>query len=778
VSVADPDGDAIASLTADLSQFPAAASFSKAADNKSGTVSWTTGFSDGRAAAYVATFTAQNTRTGTATGSVTVSDADRAPVVIVTPPSQTVQEGQTASIGVSVADPDGDAITSLTADLSQFPAAASFSKAADNKSGTVSWTPGFSDGRVAAYVATFTAQNARTGTATGSVTVTNVDRAPVVTVTPPSQTVAEGQTASMAITATDPDGDAISSLDADLSGFPASAVFSKAQDNKSATITWPTGFADGRVAPYVATITAKNALTGSASGSVTVPNADRQPIVTVVTPSVIVEETHTVTLTVLVSDPDGDAITTLDALTTGFPAGTSFTRNLDNTVGTFTWTPGFDDGRQAPYVVTFRAANDLVGTATGAITVSTVDRAPVVAVTAPPSVSAGQTVTFQVGVSDPDGDAISTLVPDLSGLPSGANTAFIANGTNTVATLTWTPTAQDVRPTAYLVTFRAVNALIGSATAAVTVTRPDHAPVVTLPAPYVFGASNTPLVVNASAYDPDGDPITSMKVDLGGLPAGNNAVFVPNPGNLGGTLLWTPGYADARQAPYLIKFTAANGLSGSETATVSVAPVDGPPVVTLTPASLTVAPGRAATIGVSVADPNGDAIDLLRADFAGLPSANNAVFIKNATNNGGTLTWTPTVQDVRSTPYTVPIMASNSLFGTASASITVASVDGPPAATVTAVAIPKAIALKQISPNPFRISIQFAIDLPQAERVDWSMIGPDGRRLFAETRHYGAGRHVWEWDGRTALGSRAAPGIYFLVARTGGVQFTRRVVKI
>jgi len=45
--------------------------------------------------------------------------------------------------------------------------------------------------------------------------------------------------------------------------------------------------------------------------------------------------------TVTASDPDGNAITSLNA--SGLPAGASFTPNASNTSGTFQWTPGTGD---------------------------------------------------------------------------------------------------------------------------------------------------------------------------------------------------------------------------------------------------------------------------------------------------------------------------------------------------------------------------------------------------------------------------------------------------
>ena len=51
----------------------------------------------------------------------------------------------------------------------------------------------------------------------------------------------------------------------------------------------------------------------------------------------------------------------------------------------------------------------------------------------------GELVTLTVTASDPDGDAITSLSADLSGLPGGNNAVFTSNADHAGGTLTWTP---------------------------------------------------------------------------------------------------------------------------------------------------------------------------------------------------------------------------------------------------------------------------------------------------------------------------------------------------
>jgi hypothetical protein len=79
----------------------------------------------------------------------------------------------------------------------------------------------------------------------------------------------------------------------------------------------------------------------------------------------------------------------------------------------------------------------------------------------------GATVEFDVGASDPDGDAIESLTADLSGLPPGNDAVFTLTSPSTAGTFTWTPTANDSGN--FAVTFTATNYLPASRTTLIRV---------------------------------------------------------------------------------------------------------------------------------------------------------------------------------------------------------------------------------------------------------------------------------------------------------------------
>src|SRR5205823_146969 len=147
--------------------------------------------------------------------------ADQAPLVFA-PASVSIPEGSPLTVTIQAADADGQPIASLAADLTGLPPVqnAVFTVGPADTTGTLSWTPGYGD--AGTYTVTFTAVNALSGSAGAALTVTNVDRAPVVTA-PATATVAEGTPSTLAVHAADPDGDAITSLTADLSALPSGA---------------------------------------------------------------------------------------------------------------------------------------------------------------------------------------------------------------------------------------------------------------------------------------------------------------------------------------------------------------------------------------------------------------------------------------------------------------------------------------------------------------------------------------------------------------------------
>jgi parallel beta-helix repeat protein len=680
VRAADPDRDPISSLTADLSALPAGndAVFTVGAGDSTGTLTWTPTYHD--AGSYSITFTAANALSRSRATTIAVANVDRAPAVAA-PAATSVAEASSVTIAVHASDVDGEPITSLTANLSGLPAGndAVFTAGPGDSTGALTWTPTYRD--AGSHSITFSAANALSASAATTILVTNVDRAPALAA-PVAVGAAEASPVTVTVHASDVDGEPITSLTANLSGLPPgnNAVFTVGAADSTGTLSWTPGYDDAGA--YSVTFTAANALSASATTAISVANVDRAPAVAA--PAATVAEASALTLTVHAADPDGQPVTSLGADLSALPAGNDavFTPDPGDTTGTLTWTPTYQDA--GSYAITFTAANALSGSATTAIVVANVDRAPAVVAPAALSAAEGTSVTVTVRASDVDGEPIASLTADLSGLPAGNHAVFTVGAGDSTGTLVWTPGYDDAGT--YSVTFTAANALSASATTAISVANVDRAPAVAAPAATVAEASALTLTVHAA--DPDGQPIASLGADLSSLPAGNDAVFTPDPGDTTGTLTWTPTYHDA--GSYAITFTAANALSGSATTEIVVANVDRAPTVAA-PATASVAETGTVTVTVHASDVDWEPIASLTADLSGFPAGHGAVFTAGPGDSAGTLTWTPTYRDAGS--YTVTFTAANALPGSATTTISVANVDRAPA-----IAAPAAVPAAEASP--------------------------------------------------------------------------------
>ena len=156
--------------------------------------------------------------------------------------------------------------------------------------------------------------------------------------------------------------------------------------------------------------------------------ADRPPILGTLTDK-MVPENSALSFAVTATDPDGDAITI--TATNGDGSALS-TIGATFTSGTFSWTPNYS--QSGVYSIKFTASDGTLTTSgTMSISVTNVDRPPVIATIAPITVSPGTPVTLTVSVSDPDG---TTPVLGYTGLLP-VNATF----NSSTGAFAWTPLA-------------------------------------------------------------------------------------------------------------------------------------------------------------------------------------------------------------------------------------------------------------------------------------------------------------------------------------------------
>jgi PKD repeat protein len=225
--------------------------------------------------------------------------------------------------------------------------------------------------------------------------------------------VAVGQTCSFSVSATDADGD---SLAYSAAALPAGASFNAS----TRTFTWaPSGTQTGT---HTVTFAASDGTASdSAQVTITVTQPNRVPVLAGIGGK-SVNEGQSLSFTLSATDADGNALT---YSASGLPAGASF----NTSTRTFAWTPGYTQAGM--YSVAFAVTDGaLSDSETITIAVYNINRAPVLAATGTRTVILGQTLSFTITASDPDGDA---LVYSVGKLPSGASFNAASR------TFTWRP---------------------------------------------------------------------------------------------------------------------------------------------------------------------------------------------------------------------------------------------------------------------------------------------------------------------------------------------------
>ncbi|TMQ57334.1 MAG: PKD domain-containing protein, partial [Candidatus Eisenbacteria bacterium] len=451
---------------------------------------------------------------------------------------------------------------------------------------------------------------------------------------------------------------------------------------------------------------------------------------------------------------------------------------------------------------------------------SCADRAPAVTAPATATVQAGSLLTVSVTASDPDGEAITSLTADLTGLPAGNDAQFSSPSPHTSGSLTWTPAGGNARPAPYNVTFTAANALSGSATTAITVVPPNQNPTAVLTISPSTG--NAPLFDTADASgssDSDGS-VVSYRFDFGdgtivGPQASSTATHTYAAGNWTASVLVTDNAGGTATASASVTVTSAglgpnlvgnpsfetnttgwsgNGggtiqrvaggldggysleIRGPATGTPTFGANDGPNWVASTPAAGTL---YRFTAWVRSSTAAGRALLRVREYVGGSQ--------KGVTTLSPAVTLTPTWQTA-TVDYTAAVSGSTLDFQVLDAPVATAEVfqtdnisirivgGGQAAPQITAPASPAAV----VAPNPLRPDATVAFTTSREGAVSLRIYDATGRRVRTLLReaHMPAGRHAVRFDGRDATGRRLAAGIYFYRLEAGRESTEGRVLII
>ena len=458
---------------------------------------------------------------------------------------QTVAELVELAFTATASDADLDP---LTFSLAGAPAGA----AIDPETGAFAWTPSEAQGPGTYTFDVVVSDGTLTDSETISVTVTEVNLAPVLGAIG-NKSVAEGATLDVALSATDDDVPAQGLTFSLAAGAPDWATLT------GSTLTLAPGFADAGT--YSLTVSVSDgSLSDSETFSVTVGGTNRPPVA--VDDTVLATEDVALVLPISGagspaandSDPDADPLTV-----TAVGTATGGTVALEAGSITFTPTPDLCGIGAASFPYTVSDDGALADEGVVTLNIGCTADAPVLDPVGDQTVAELVELAFTATASDAD---LDPLTFSLAGAPAGA---AIDPETGAFA---WTP-SEAQGPGTY--TFDVVvsdGTLTDSETISVTVTEVNLAP--------VLGAIGNKSVAEGATLDvalsatDDDVPAQGLTFSL--------AAGAPDWATLtGSTLTLAPGFADA--GTYSLTVSVSDGsLSDSETFSVTVGGTNRPPV--------------------------------------------------------------------------------------------------------------------------------------------------------------------------------------------------------
>jgi len=387
-----------------------------------------------------------------------------------------------------------------------------------------------------------------------------------------AKSVVEGATLNFTVSATDADND---TLTYSAGGLPTGASFNAA----TGTFNWTPSTTQAGSYPVTFSVS-DGSLNDSEVVTITVSDGNRAPQLNAIG-SKQGAENSSLSFTVTATDQDAD---TLTYTTSTLPSGASF----NPTTQLFSWTPDYEQA--GVYSVTFSVTDgSLSASEVVSISISDVNRAPLLAEIGTRSVAEGTALNFTISGFDADNDGLTYSAVDL---PSGA-------GFNPATRLfSWTPPFEVTENTRiYPVTFSVSDgSLSDSETVTINVTNVNRAPVLeTIGSQNLTEGDSFNLIVNASDADNN-----SLTYSAENLPAG--AVFTPSTRSLS----WIP--ANDQAGTYAVTFRVSDGsLSDAETVSLTVANLNEAPVLDAI-GSQTIHEGADLVLHITASDPDNDAL--------------------------------------------------------------------------------------------------------------------------------------------------------------------------
>ena len=624
---------------------PAGASINPA----SGLFTWTPTESQGPATYTFDVVVSDGVTTASRTVTVVVNEVNVAPV-LGSIGSRSVTEGSALTFTASATDADQPTQT-LTYSLVGAPSGATI----NGSSGAFSWTPNESQGPASYTFTVRVSDGSLVDEEIITVTVTESNVAPVLTVPASPVAASEGTTVTFTATTVDTDVPA-QTLTYSLSGtVPAGASI----DPFTGVFNWTPDETAGGNSFTISVVVSDGISNDTESVTIEVAETNVAPALAPIGNKAATEG-QLLTFTATATDIDVPVQSLSFSLGVTAPAGAAITSG-----GIFTWTPSETQGGQS---FTFDVTvTDGVTTTTETITITVAESnvAPVLTVpSAPVTGNELSPIAFTATVSDAD-QPTQVLTFSLSGAPAGATID------GSTGEFTWTPTEVQ-GPSTYIFDVVVTDSAGASDRKPVTITvaEVNSAPVLAAISSQTV-SEGALLTFNATATDSD-VPVQVLTYSLangtGLVPAGASI----NPAS--GLFTWTPTESQG-PATYTFDVVVSDGVTtASRTVTVVVNEVNVAPVLGSI-GSRTVSDGGTVSFTAQATDADVP-VQTLTYSLVGAPST--------ATINptSGAFSWTPAETDSPGN-YTFTVLVSDgSLTDTEVITITVLESNVAPVLTV------------------------------------------------------------------------------------------------
>ncbi|HYQ89642.1 MAG TPA: Ig-like domain-containing protein, partial [Candidatus Binatia bacterium] len=592
IQATDPDGDPLTFSRVSGATFLTVTTTAPGTGTGTGNIHLAPGGADPVGTSSATVRASDATLTNDKNLTITVVAGANQPPVLTQPANVTVNEGATANNPLSATDADGQALTFAKVSGPTYATVTTTTPGTGTATGNVALAPGFSDSGTAT-VSVSASDGAASDTKSFTVTVNNTDRAPTLDAVA-NMTVAQGATADQVITASDPDGDALTF--SQISGPTFMTV----------TTTNPTTgnihLAAGASEPLGVTASSVRATDGSLNSNVqpftvTVTAGANQPPVLAQPADMTVNENATADQVITATDGDGNPLTFTKVSGPTFLAVTTTSPGTGSAMGNIHLGPGFDDA--GTYGATVRASDGSLNSDKSLnVTVNNVNRAPTLNPISNMTVTEGQTADQSISGSDPDGDALTFSKV------TGPTFLTITTSTPTTGNVHVAPLTGDSGASPYTVQGRASDGTDQATRIfSVTVQPPNRAPVLAQPSDVTVNEGDT-ADQTLNATDPDGDAVTFSLVS--GPTYASVTTTSPGNGTAAGNLHLAPGFSDAGTAGATVR--ASDGaLSDDKSLTITVDNVNRPPTLNQ-PTNMAVAQGTTADQVLTGSDPDGDAL--------------------------------------------------------------------------------------------------------------------------------------------------------------------------